>query len=78
MTKNWEENDYYDSDEDSFLDRTGERGSLLQYHSTSLCYDASLSLSLSLSAVEEKRRQRMKRLGKLKDQAESYDSLVLI
>ena len=49
MTKNWEENDYYDSDEDSFLDRTGERGSLLQYHSTSLCYDASLSLSLSLS-----------------------------
>ena len=24
MTKNWEENDYYDSDEDTFLDRTGE------------------------------------------------------
>ena len=22
--KNWEENDYYDSDEDSFLDRTGQ------------------------------------------------------
>lgn len=21
--KNWEENDFYDSDEDSFLDRTG-------------------------------------------------------
>ena len=21
--KNWEENDYYDSDEDNFLDRTG-------------------------------------------------------
>ncbi|CAI8030801.1 Kanadaptin [Geodia barretti] len=50
VTKNWEENDYYDSDEDSFLDRTGE--------------------------LEEKRRQRMKRLGKLKDQAENYDSLV--
>ena len=24
LTKNWEDNDYYDSDEDSFLDRTGE------------------------------------------------------
>lgn len=22
--RNWEENDYYDSDEDSFLDRTGD------------------------------------------------------
>lgn len=24
ITRNWEENDYYDSDEDSFLDRTGD------------------------------------------------------
>ena len=24
LSKNWEENDYYDSDEDSFLDRTGD------------------------------------------------------
>lgn len=24
QTRNWEENDYYDSDEDSFLDRTGD------------------------------------------------------
>ena len=24
LSKNWEENDFYDSDEDSFLDRTGE------------------------------------------------------
>ena len=80
MTKNWEENDYYDSDEDSFLDRTGECGSLLQCHTIPQSPHAMtpLSLSLSLSAVEEKRRQRMKRLGKLKDQAENYDSLVLI
>ena len=107
MTKNWEENDYYDSDEDSFLDRTGECQSLSlpshcnHFHSCTdtlyiehylvliistakqTLYTAHpphliyLPLSPSVwSAVEQKRRQRMKRLGKLKDQAESYDSLV--
>ena len=44
MTKNWEENDYYDSDEDSFLDRTGECGSLLQYHTIPHAMTLSLSL----------------------------------
>ncbi len=48
--KDWEENDFYDSDDDTFLDRTG--------------------------LIEEKRQQRMKRLGKLNDKAETYDSLV--
>ena len=29
--KNWEENDYYDSDEDTFLDRTGSSMYMYKY-----------------------------------------------
>ncbi|KAI5618801.1 kanadaptin isoform X2 [Silurus asotus] len=48
--KNWEEDDYYDSDDDSFLDRTG--------------------------TVERKRKERMKKAGKIQERPETYDSLV--
>ena len=33
-------------------------------------------VDMSICAVERKRRQRMKRLGKLQEHAESYDTLV--
>ncbi|XP_061116872.1 kanadaptin [Conger conger] len=49
--KNWEDEDYYDSDDDTFLDRTG--------------------------VVERKRKERMKRAGKIEERPETYDSLVL-
>ena len=48
--KDWEENDFYDSDDDTFLDRTG--------------------------SIEQKRKLRMKRLGKITEKAETYESLV--
>ncbi|XP_020648757.3 kanadaptin [Pogona vitticeps] len=48
--KNWEEEDFYDSDDDTFLDRTG--------------------------VIEQKRRNRMKKAGKLEEKPETYDSLV--
>ena len=48
--KNWAEDDYYDSDEDTFLDRTGE--------------------------IEKKRKARMKKAGVLKDEVETFASLV--
>lgn len=48
--KNWEDEDYYDSDDDSFLDRTG--------------------------TVEKKRKERMKRAGKVEEQPDSFESLV--
>ncbi|XP_011403013.2 PREDICTED: kanadaptin-like [Amphimedon queenslandica] len=47
--RDWEENDYYDSDEDNFLDRTGD--------------------------VDKKRKTRMKRVGKIEDTVETYESL---
>ncbi|XP_062378622.1 kanadaptin [Sardina pilchardus] len=49
--KNWEDEDFYDSDDDNFLDRTG--------------------------TVEKKRKERMKRAGKVEDQPASYESLTL-
>ncbi|XP_064159661.1 kanadaptin [Anguilla rostrata] len=48
--KNWEDEDFYDSDDDTFLDRTG--------------------------VVEKKRKERMKRAGKIEERPETYDSLV--
>ncbi|KAL4624266.1 kanadaptin-like [Arapaima gigas] len=48
--KNWEEEDFYDSDDDTFLDRTG--------------------------VVERKRKERMKKAGKIEEQPETHDSLV--
>ncbi|KAJ8289583.1 hypothetical protein GJAV_G00002920 [Gymnothorax javanicus] len=48
--KNWEDDDFYDSDDDTFLDRTG--------------------------SVEKKRKERMKRAGKIEERPETYDSLV--
>ncbi|CAJ1074079.1 kanadaptin [Xyrichtys novacula] len=48
--KNWEDEDYYDSDDDTFLDRTG--------------------------TVEKKRKERMKKAGKIEERPETYDSLV--
>ena len=48
--KNWEDEDYYGSDDDTFLDRTG--------------------------AVEKKRKERMKKAGKIAERPETYDSLV--
>ncbi|BES87219.1 solute carrier family 4 (anion exchanger), member 1, adaptor protein [Nesidiocoris tenuis] len=47
--RNWEENDYYDSDEDSFLDRTGD--------------------------LEQKRKCRMEKAGKVGKAVETYESL---
>ncbi|XP_048830398.1 kanadaptin isoform X2 [Brienomyrus brachyistius] len=48
--KNWEEEDFYDSDDDTFLDRTG--------------------------MVERKRKERMKKAGKIAERPDTYDSLV--
>lgn len=48
--KNWEEEDFYDSDDDTFLDRTG--------------------------MVERKRKERMKKAGKIEERPDTYDSLV--
>ncbi|XP_028294380.1 kanadaptin [Gouania willdenowi] len=48
--KNWEDEDYYDSDDDTFLDRTG--------------------------TVERKRRERMKKAGKIEERPDTYESLV--
>ncbi|XP_041107047.1 kanadaptin [Polyodon spathula] len=48
--KNWEEEDFYDSDDDTFLDRTG--------------------------AVERKRKDRMKKAGKVEEKPDTFDSLV--
>lgn len=48
--KNWEDEDYYDSDDDTFLDRTG--------------------------TVEKKRKERMKKAGKIEERPETYESLV--
>ncbi|CAL8285754.1 unnamed protein product [Lota lota] len=48
--KNWEDEDYYGSDDDTFLDRTG--------------------------AVERKRKERMKKAGKIAERPETYDTLV--
>lgn len=48
--KNWEDEDYYDSDDDTFLDRTG--------------------------TVERKRKERMRKAGKIEERAETYESLV--
>lgn len=50
--KNWEDEDYYDSDDDTFLDRTG--------------------------TVEKKRKERMKKAGKIEERPETYESLVKI
>ncbi|XP_013394310.1 kanadaptin [Lingula anatina] len=47
--KNWEEDDFYDSDEDIYLDRTG--------------------------TIEKKRQQRMAKVGKNEEKAETYESL---
>ncbi|XP_063765420.1 kanadaptin isoform X2 [Eleginops maclovinus] len=48
--KNWEDEDFYDSDDDNFLDRTG--------------------------TVEKKRKERMKKAGKVAERPETYESLV--
>ncbi|XP_051941670.1 kanadaptin isoform X1 [Hippocampus zosterae] len=48
--KNWEDEDYYDSDDDTFLDRTG--------------------------TVEKKRKERMKKAGKIEERTETYESLL--
>lgn len=48
--KNWEDEDFYDSDDDTFLDRTG--------------------------AVEKKRKERMKKAGKIQERPDTYESLV--
>ena len=48
--RDWEADDYYDSDDDTFMDRTGD--------------------------IEKKRLARMKRAGKIKDSAKSYETLV--
>eukprot|EP00057_Strongylocentrotus_purpuratus_P032376 XP_787417.3 PREDICTED: kanadaptin [Strongylocentrotus purpuratus] len=48
--KDWAQDDYYDSDDDTFLDRTG--------------------------AIEQKRKQRMKKAGLLQEKAQTYDSLL--
>ena len=40
------------------------------------CYFCGGSCMLIVPAVERKRQQRMKRLGKLQEQADNYDSLV--
>ncbi len=48
--KNWAEDDYYDSDDDTFLDRTGE--------------------------IEKKREARMKKAGVIKQEVETFASLV--
>ncbi|XP_037098369.1 kanadaptin isoform X2 [Syngnathus acus] len=48
--KNWEDEDYYDSDDDTFLDRTG--------------------------TVEKKRKERMKKAGKIEERPETHDSLL--
>ncbi|XP_077586705.1 kanadaptin [Stigmatopora nigra] len=48
--KDWEEQDYYDSDDDIFLDRTG--------------------------TVEKKRKDRMKRAGKMRERPDTHQSLL--
>lgn len=48
--KNWEDEDFYDSDDDTFLDRTG--------------------------VVEKKRKERMKKAGKIQERPDTYESLV--
>ncbi|XP_057715149.1 kanadaptin isoform X2 [Corythoichthys intestinalis] len=48
--KNWEDEDYYDSDDDTFLDRTG--------------------------TVEKKRKERMKRAGKIEERPDTHESLL--
>ena len=48
--KNWADDDYYDSDDDTFLDRTGE--------------------------IEKKRKARMKKAGVIKEEVETFASLV--
>ncbi|XP_077477516.1 kanadaptin [Stigmatopora argus] len=48
--KDWEEQDYYDSDDDTFLDRTG--------------------------TVEKKRKERMKRAGKMRERPDTHQSLL--
>ncbi|XP_061650038.1 kanadaptin isoform X2 [Phyllopteryx taeniolatus] len=48
--KNWEDEDYYDSDDDTFLDRTG--------------------------TVEKKRKERMKKAGKIEERPETHESLL--
>ncbi|CAH1791659.1 unnamed protein product [Owenia fusiformis] len=49
-SKNWEENDFYDSDDDEFLDRTG--------------------------VIQKKRKDRMKKAGKVEEKTETYDTLL--
>ena len=51
-TRDWEADDFYDSDDDNYLDRTG--------------------------TVEKKRLARMKKAGKIKDEALNYDTLVCV
>ncbi|KAK7153406.1 hypothetical protein R3I93_011346 [Phoxinus phoxinus] len=48
--KNWEDEDFYDSDDDTFLDRTG--------------------------VVEKKRKERMKKAGKIQERPDTYESLL--
>ncbi|XP_061700082.1 kanadaptin isoform X2 [Syngnathoides biaculeatus] len=48
--KNWEDEDYYDSEDDTFLDRTG--------------------------TVEKKRKERMKKAGKILEKTETHESLL--
>ena len=67
QSRDWEQNDYYDSDEDNFLDRTGDGGLSVRLLTTFVSV---------LSLVDKKRIKRMKKAGKTANKAETFESLV--
>ena len=77
--RNLEEDDFYESDEDNFLDRTGT--SKLGFHilrklkmfSRLLDFNCSPTFS---SSVEKKRLKRMRKAGKQKTEVDTYETLV--
>ena len=65
--RDWEENDYYDSDEDNFLDRTGD-GKYVLY----------ILFVIGVCLVDRKRKVRMRKAGKIEESVETFESLVRI